>query len=268
MHNAALNAMGLNWAYLPFSVSPENVKDAVRSIRALGLVGVNVTVPLKQLVMPFLDEIDRDAQRIGSVNTIVNRDGRLIGYSTDGPGFLWDLESHWISLDGKRALVWGTGGSSRAVSSALVKAGAQVSIAGRSFEKAIEIARVAGQSAVGVDWNSAECEKAVCDADLLVNATPLGMAPKWENESPLSNESLLHPEQVVYDLVYVPQNTRLLASASKAGCEAIGGIGMLVRQGALSLWKWTQDYWTSSERVGEDPLERIVKAMMDSLDIS
>ena len=140
MHNAAIEALGLNWVYVPFEVAPENVGAAVASIRALGLVGVNVTVPLKELVLPYLDEIDADAARVGSVNTICNRNGKLIGYSTDGAGFLRSLKEVGQAMDNRRVYLLGAGGSARAVAFALASHGCFCTIANRTRERADELA--------------------------------------------------------------------------------------------------------------------------------
>ncbi|MDR3708859.1 MAG: shikimate dehydrogenase [Capsulimonadaceae bacterium] len=238
MHNAAIAALGLDWVYVPFAVAPVAVAEAVAGIRALGMLGVNVTVPLKQAVIPYLDEIDPVAERLGSVNTIVNRDGILTGYSTDGPGFLWDLADNGVSFEGKRVLIWGAGGASRAVAAALAERDCRVTVANRTLARARDVASLAGQGASAVEWGGEAYDEAVAGAELLVNTTSLGMTPASVNEMPFVKPGALHAGQVVYDLVYAPERTRLLVEASAAGCRAIGGLGMLVRQGAVSLAYW------------------------------
>ena len=140
MHNAAIEALGLDWVYVPFEVAPENVGAAVEAVRALGLVGVNVTVPLKELVGPFLDAIDEDAARIGSVNTICNRGGKLTGYSTDGAGFLRSLEEVGQGTEGRKVYLLGAGGSARAVGFALASRGCFCTIANRTAARAEALA--------------------------------------------------------------------------------------------------------------------------------
>lgn len=255
MHNAALAELGLNWVYVPFAVAPHAVRAAVDAIRALDMVGVNVTVPLKREVIPFLDEVEASAAAIGSVNTIVNNGGRLTGYSTDGPGFLWDLERRGIVCDGKRALLWGAGGAARAVAVALAGRNCRVLIANRTIEKARELAALAGPLARAVEWSGREYADALNEAQILVNTTSLGMAPGSVDEMPPAPAGSLHAGQIVYDLVYVPERTRLLRCAADAGCQTIGGLGMLICQGAVSL-----SYW-SGLPVSKIPIEAMQKGL-------
>ncbi|MHB0912422.1 MAG: shikimate dehydrogenase [Armatimonadota bacterium] len=236
MHNAAFSALGLDWAYLPFDVHPDNLEDAVSGIRALGLAGVNVTIPHKERVIPFLDSISDEARAIGSVNTIVNEGGRLVGYSTDGEGFMRSL----IAAGGTpgRTVILGAGGSARAIVYALGHAGASVSVANRTPERAVELCRTVN-SALG----SAVAEPArlsldlVREAELIVNCTSVGMYPSVD-EQPVPAE-WLHPGLFVYDLIYNPAETALIRSAREAGARAVNGVGMLVAQGAVSFALWT-----------------------------
>lgn len=237
MHNAALAALGLDWAYVPFDVSPADVGAAVAGVRALGLVGVNVTVPLKEIVLAFLDTISDESRRIGSVNTIHNRDGVLHGESTDGPGFLRALADLAGPLPpGRRALLLGAGGSARAVAFALAGQGWHLSIANRTQERAQELAGRLSMfypcAATVVEWGGEAGE-----FDLIVNTTSLGMHPQ-EETMPALPPGALAPGRLVLDLVYAPPETRLLREARRAGCRASNGLGMLVYQGALSLALW------------------------------
>ena len=237
MHNTALAALGLDWAYVPFEVRPADVGAAIAGVRALNLVGVNVTVPLKEIVPPFLDSVSEDARRIGSVNTVLNRDGLLHGESTDGPGFLRALaDLAGGDAPGQRALLLGAGGSARAVAFALAGQGWQVAIANRTRARSQELAdRLAVfypcQAAV-VEWGGNAGE-----FDLIVNTTSLGMHPH-EDAMPALPPGALAPGRLVLDLVYAPPETRLLREARRAGCRAANGLGMLVYQGALSLALW------------------------------
>lgn len=238
MHNAAFAALGLDWVYVPFDVEPAQVSAAVASVRALGLVGVNVTVPLKEAVLPLLDTLSDDARRTGSVNTIVNQNGVLHGDSTDGEGFLRALaEEYGAGIDGRRALLLGAGGSARAVAFALAGQGCDVIIANRTGDKARALASAvnshyAGRASVA-GWG-----EDTGLVDLIVNATSLGMAPRADEMPPLP-PAVLTARPFVYDLIYSPPETRLLAAARAAGCRAANGLGMLVWQGALSLAQWT-----------------------------
>ena len=241
MQNAALAALGLDWVYVPFDVAPAHLPAAVAGLRALNLVGINVTVPHKEAVLPLLDVVDEDARRIGSVNTIHNVGGVLYGSSTDGPGFLRSLEDLGESADDRRALLLGAGGSARAVAFALAGRGARVQIANRTEARARELAdrvnefRPGAASVVG--WGG-EAD----DFDLLVNTTSLGMTPQ-EDALPVLPPGPLRPDVCVFDLVYAPPETRLLRLARAAGCRAANGLKMLVAQGALSLGLWTGVAW-------------------------
>jgi len=246
MHNAAFAALGFDGAYVPFEVAPENISAALAGVRALGMMGVNVTVPLKELVPPHMDTLTERAARLGTVNTVVHRDGRLIGDSTDGPGFLAALDYAGFPVGpDTRAVVLGAGGSARAVVLALLEAGASVVVANRSEERARALA--AQIEATGritlAPLTAASVGIAMEGATLLVNTTSVGMHPEAEAMPPVPAEALA-PGLFVADLIYNPAETRLLALARSQGCRTQNGIEMLVRQGALSFSQWTG---------GEDP---------------
>ena len=244
MHNAAFAELGLNWAYLPLAVEPERVGDALRGLRALGLRGANVTVPHKQEVMRFLDELSPVAAAIGAVNTIVvAEDGRLLGENTDAAGFAADLAAHGVKVGGRECVVLGAGGSARSVVWALAaERAASISLVYRTRTRAEELV-------AALQPHCAEVPLALChqtefagaelaEAALVVNCTPIGMTPHVD-ASPWEPPAGLPPGIVVYDLVYSPLRTRLLELAEAAGACAIGGIGMLVHQGALAFTLWT-----------------------------
>ena len=237
MHNAALAKLGLDWVYVPFEVAPGNVGAAVEAVRALGLVGVNVTVPLKELVLPYLDEIDEDAARIGSVNTICNRNGKLTGYSTDGAGFLRSLKEVGQETENRQVYLLGAGGSARAVGFALASRGCFCTIANRTAARAealaADINAVYPNRAEAAGWGTG-----TKPFDLLVNTTSVGMSPRV-GEMPSLPPGVLAAKPFVYDLIYAPMQTRLLAEAEAAGCKAMNGVKMLVQQGAVSLSLWT-----------------------------
>ncbi len=237
MHNAALTALGLDWVYVPFDVAPENVEAALAGIRTLGMVGVNVTVPLKEVVLPYLDEVSDKVRQIGSANTIIHRDGRLYGDSTDGAGFLRALENAGQSVDNRRVLILGAGGSARAVAFALASRGTHCQIANRTAARAealaADISRWFPGRAVAAGWGAE-----AGPFELIVNTTSVGMQPR-EGEMPTLPPGVFGGRPFVYDLNYAPAETRLLQAAEEAGCETANGIGMLVQQGALSLSLWT-----------------------------
>jgi len=242
MHNAAFRELGLNYIYVPFNVHPDNLEAAVQGIRALDLVGVNVTIPHKERVIEFLDWVSDDALRIRSVNTIHNSDGVLKGYSTDGPGFIKALEETGKSPAGSRAVVLGAGGSARATACALITNGASVTVANRTYSRAVEVSEslntALGTRAVKpAALDSADAREAILEADLLVNCTSVGMHPHPDLQ-PISSE-WLHAGLFVFDQIYSPLETRLLQAAKAAGARGVNGVGMLVFQGAMSFEIWT-----------------------------
>jgi len=251
MHNAAFDALGLNWRYVPFAVPPGEIEVAVRGLAGLGFRGVNVTVPHKQAVLPLLDSVAPDALRLGAVNTLVierhhdNGQATIKGHNTDHRGFIASLRQGGFEPAGKRALVVGAGGAGRAVIFGLLEAEAEEIVV---LDSASEPARrliddLGGQGPCRLrtrPLTQAALIESAHAADLLVHATPLGMWPRtegciWPEEQPF-------PEHLTaFDLVYNPLETRLLRRAREAGARPIDGLGMLVAQGALSFEIWTEE---------------------------
>ncbi len=244
MHNRAFAVCRLNCCYVPFKVAVADLQAAVAAVRALGLGGINVTIPHKQRVMACLDEIDRSAALIGAVNTIVNRDGRLTGYNTDGTGWLASLRlDAGFEPAGKRVVLLGAGGAARAVSFGLVQSGVgSLDIfdldARRAERLADDLAMVAGCPVAAGEMAGDTLPAALAVADLLINATPAGMFPEDQAEPPVDPRQLAS-QPLVYDLVYNPADTRLLKEASVLGCRVLNGTGMLLYQGALAFELWT-----------------------------
>jgi len=244
MHNAAAAALGLNWAYVPLPVRPEGLVSALGGLAALGFRGVNVTVPHKAAALPYLDAVYPAALAIGAVNTIVAGDGRLTGFNTDWSGFLTDLEGHGLALDGRDCVVLGAGGAARAVVYALLRAGARVTVLARRPEQAERLAADlhAGLPDASAPWAAPMTNLAgVMDGvyhPVIVNTTPLGMAGA-EAVSPWPEGVPLPGDAFVYDLVYNPPQTPLMAQAATAGCRAANGLGMLVNQAAEAFELWT-----------------------------
>ena len=244
MHNAAFVARGMDWVYVPLPVPPERIREAVLGLRALGFRGANVTVPHKQAVIPFLDHLTPEAHAIGAVNTIVVEENRHIwGTNTDAQGFLNDLMAHGVEVEETSVLVLGAGGAARAVVYALARAGAHVTIANRTLGRAVELARQIHTALPRASFRVVElsAERLAQEADahtLLVNATSVGMWPDVD-ACPWPAGVGFGSIRVVYDLVYRPRVTRLLREAAAWGCQTIGGLGMLVRQGAESWRLWT-----------------------------
>lgn len=234
LHNAAFEALGLDWVYVAFPVAAGRGGDAVRAVSTLGLAGLNVTMPHKADAAAACDELTPDAAALRSVNTVVRLDGgRLLGDSTDGEGFVRSLLAHGYDADGRAVLLLGAGGAARAVALALTRRGARVSIAARRPEAAAEAVAAAGGTARALLWP--EVGDALPGVELVVNATPIGMGGEGIPLAP----ALLRPDHVVADLVYHPAETPLLAAARAAGATAVGGVGMLVHQAALAFERWT-----------------------------
>lgn len=261
MQNAAFSSLLLDFVYVPFTVAPGDLAQAVRAVRALNLVGVNVTVPHKEKVLPFLDELTPEAQLTGAVNTIVHIEGRLVGHNTDGAGFLRALrEEAGFSPAGKNVLVLGAGGAARAVAVALAGAGAQeISIANRTAQRAQELARELNErtpaKARAIFWSARHLGEVLGNVQLIVQTTPVGMAPGRE-QCPSFPFHCLGREHLVCDLIYNPPMTKFLERAREAGAAVSSGLGMLLHQGALAFELWT----------GKNaPLEVMRRALLEQL---
>ena len=241
MHNAAFKNKGVDYVYLPFRVKKEELGKAIEGMRALNIRGLNITIPHKVAVIPFLDELDPLADKIGAVNTIVNDDGVLKGYNTDATGFLQALREKEIEPKGKSVVILGAGGASRAISFILVERGSSLVILNRTWDKAKicadRITKIFQRETTALKLNRENLAAALSQADILVNATSVGMSPDI-NETPVTS-NLLKLGLVVFDIVYNPIKTRLQREAEATGATVISGLDMLVWQGALAFEKWT-----------------------------
>ncbi|UCE97404.1 MAG: shikimate dehydrogenase [Dehalococcoidia bacterium] len=243
MHNASFKKLGLDYIYLPFKVETHNLYGAIAGVKTLGIRGFNVTIPHKVAVIPLLDELESLAMKIGAVNTIVNDEGCFKGYNTDADGFLKALLEKDIQPKGKKAIVLGAGGASRAISFILAEKGAEIVILNRKLELnwALELANkislFSKTEARAMELTDDNLSLALDAADILVNATSVGMSPNIDRS--LVPKNLLKPGLVVFDAVYNPLKTRLLSDAELAGAKTISGIEMLVWQGALAFELWT-----------------------------
>lgn len=243
MHNAAFKNSGMDYVYLPFKVEKEQLGRAIEGVRALNIRGVNVTIPHKVSVIPLIDELDQLAKRIGAVNTIINNDGILKGYNTDAQGFLKAILEQGIPPEGKRVVILGAGGASRAISFILAERGANLVILNRQLEidwavkLASSISQAFGREVKALELNGQNLAEVLRKSDILVNATSVGMSPHTD-ETPVPAK-MLKDNLVVFDIVYNPVKTRLLAEAEAAGAKAISGLEMLVWQGALAFEMWT-----------------------------
>jgi shikimate dehydrogenase len=242
---AALDYYGIDATYQAWEVPPGRVEEFIQGLRQPDALGINVTVPHKEAVIPYLDEVDDWATEAGAVNTIVKRDGgRLSGHNTDGYGFLRALrEGGNFGPRGRRVLVLGAGGAARGIVLALLREGVgELIIANRTLARAEGLVRLAQakgvkSQAIPLSWN--ELALAAVQAELIVNCTTIGMA---HGPDPRGTPLLRHqipPTALVYDLVYNPLETPLLREAARAGAGVLGGIQMLVYQGAASFEMWT-----------------------------
>ena len=241
MQNAAFEAAHLDWVYVAFHVAKGSAESCTRAMKTMGIRGLNVTVPHKIDILPFLDSVDGTARRIGAVNTIVNNKGALHGYNTDAEGFVRALDAHGVDASHKPVVLMGAGGAARAVAYSLADKGAHLVILNRTRERAAslasEVATAMGAVVQHGTLDAASLEELLPTASLLVNTTSAGMTPQ-DNQSPCP-EHLLHPKLTVCDIVYNPRRTLLLRQAAARGARTIEGVDMLVWQGAIAFELWT-----------------------------
>lgn len=241
MHNAAFKELNLDFVYLAFTVRKDELRNAIAGARSLQVHGLNVTMPHKTAIMKYLDEIDSTAKSIGAINTILNAEGRLVGYITDGAGAIKALKENGVSLDGKKLLLLGAGGAAKAIAFHAAQEVEKLKILNRTTQKAKELAealhkkfdkRISGNS-----LSSEIIKKELEDADILVNATSVGMHPNVDQS--LVDSRWLRPDLCVMDIIYNPLETKLAKDAKSVGAKVISGIEMLVYQGAASFEIWT-----------------------------
>jgi len=241
MHNMALNAMGLDYVYVPFNVKKADLAKAVQAVRALNIRGLNVTIPHKVEIIPLLDDIDSLARAIGAVNVLVNNDGILKGYNTDAEGFLHVLLEHGVEPEGKNVVILGAGGAARAIAFTLAGRGANLIMLNRTPSNAAkcaaDVSNATGQTVEVLTLDEKNLSDAMERGHILVNTTSVGMFP--EKNDALVSSNLIRPHFIVADIVYNPYKTRLLIEAEKAGAMTINGLEMLIWQGALAFEKWT-----------------------------
>lgn len=243
MQNAALQAAEIDGLYIPWRVKETGLPTAFASLRGMeNFGGANVTLPHKEQAVALVDTLTQEAASMGAVNTVIARGGRLLGANTDGQAFLRSLHEEAAFLPrGKPAVILGAGGAARAVSVSLADAGAEeIVIVNRTIERAQSLAefvnRETGVSAIGLGFDDSQMPTRVKDCALVVNVTSVGLHP---SDPPPIDPSLLRPGVLVYDLIYRPRETALLREAKKRGCRVLGGLGMLLYQGALAFELWT-----------------------------
>jgi shikimate dehydrogenase len=235
IYNFAFDKLNLNYKYLPFVV--KDLKKAVEGIRNLGIHAVGITIPYKISIIPYLDELDKDAERIGAVNVVINQNGKLIGGNTDGQGAVKALMENDIDLSGKRVAILGAGGAARAIAFAVHDAGGILSIVNRTKQKAKELAEVVDEKASF--FSMEDLGKVLSYAEIIINTTPMGMAgTDFENITPV-DKTLLNKNMVIMDIITNPKETRLLQEAKSVGCEVVYGERMLLWQGILKFKYYT-----------------------------
>lgn len=242
MHNAAFASLGMDWCYLPFAVPPEALPEALRGARSLGLRGLNATVPHKQALLSLVDDLTPEARAIGAVNTVLIGD-TLTGHNTDAAGFMRALGDAGFIVNQCRALVLGAGGSARAIGYALVAAGASIALLNRTPERAASLARdlqaaIPGARVEPGPLNRESLARLAPGVELVVNTTSVGMWPHTD-ATPWPQDVAWPHEALLYDLIYNPPETRLMAQARAQGARAENGLGMLVHQGAEAFRLWT-----------------------------
>jgi shikimate dehydrogenase len=258
MHNRAFEYLDLNYVYLPFPVEESNLRGALRALPVLGIVGVNVTYPYKEKVLEYLDKTTEEAELTQAVNTILVKENRLIGYNTDGKGFIISLRKG-VGLDpkGKRVVIIGAGGAGRAISIQLAKEGVEkIALFDIVFDKAQDLVSHIEKNIPEAKVTAIEregLEKEIKEVDILINATPVGIKP--DDPSPV-DPKLLHPNLLVYDLIYNPPKTKLLSEAEEIGAKTLNGMGMLLYQGALAFTIWTER---------EAPIEVMARTLEEEL---
>ncbi|RXZ77210.1 shikimate dehydrogenase [Paenibacillaceae bacterium] len=239
MLNRAFRERGINAVYAAFHIAPEQLGNFIGGVRAMGIRGVNVTIPHKQNVMQYLDHIDESAATIGAVNTIVNEGGRLTGYNTDGIGYVRSLkEEAGFNTAGKKVLMLGAGGAARGVAYALAREGAaKIYIANRTEAKAAELAETIRPLTAADGMGYGDIDAIRNEIDLIVHNTSVGMHPNVDDV--LIDTTWFHEGLTVSDLIYNPLETRLLREAAARGANAHGGLGMFIYQGAYAFEYWT-----------------------------
>ena len=255
--NAAFREAKINWVYTAFETPEEKLADAIGGIRALGIAGLSVTMPHKAKVCSLLDEISDSAQTLNAVNCIVNNAGKLEGHNTDGDGFL-DAVKHDAGLDvaGKKVLVVGSGGSARSIIHSLGKAGAaEIAVINRTKKKALDALELAGP--VGRYVEETEISEVVSEANLVINATPIGMLDTGDTASFPIEPNLFSKGQLAIDLIYHPISTPWMEALRDLEVEAHGGLSMLIFQAARAFKLWTGK---------EAPVDAMRKAAMGEIE--
>ena len=247
MHNLAFSHWGIDAVYLAFEVDQTNLRQAVESIRTLDMLGVNVSMPNKTAVLAYLDQLSPEAELIGAINTIVHQEQRLIGYNTDGMGFVRSVNETGHPIKNQKIVVLGAGGAAKAIVVQMALEGAQeITIYKRLNATFLPLkeyfAKVSEKTGCPIRLHDYADESQLAldlsQANLLINATDIGMGSK-KDQLPIADVKLLHSQLAVFDLIYSPSETRLIQEAKKMGIKAYNGLVMLIHQGAIAFELWT-----------------------------
>lgn len=248
MYNFSFQKLGLDYAYMAFDIPVEKVADAIQAIKTFNVRGSNVTMPCKSEVVKYMDELSPAARIIGAVNTIVNDGGKLTGHITDGQGFVKNLNEHGVDVKGKKLTIMGAGGAATAIQVQCALDGAReisiFNIVDAFYEKAqktVENIKKEVPECVVNLYDLADTEKLyaeIADSNILVNGTLVGMSPNY-GQSIIQDTSIFRSDLIVADVIYNPKKTKLLEDAEAAGCKTIGGLGMLLWQGAEAFKLYT-----------------------------
>jgi shikimate dehydrogenase len=243
IHNSAFQACGIDMAYVAFHVKQGDLRRALEGVRSLGIRGLSVTIPHKVDIIAYLDKMDDVSRHVGSINTVVNEDGCLVGYSTDGPGAVRALAAEGAKIGGRTVLLLGSGGAARAVAFSLadLKTPPILSILGIEEDELERLGTDLEERTVThlscQPLNPETLANAMAEADVVIHATPVGMTPQVEKT--LIPAELIKQDQVIFDIVYTPLETRLIREAKAAGALTVVGLGMFVHQAAIQFELWT-----------------------------
>lgn len=247
MHNEAFRILGLDYVYLCFDVGTDTLKTAVEGLKAIGIKGFNCTMPDKNLMCELCDELSPAARMIGAVNTVLNENGKLIGYNTDGVGYMQSVKDAGFSIIGKKMTLLGAGGAAVSIcTQAALDGVSSIDIynrPGKNFDRAVALADTLNrETSCQVSVREIADEKALADSvsesAILVNGTSLGMAPNTDT-CPINDESIFHSDLIVSDIIYNPRETKLMSLAKAHGCPTFNGLYMLLYQGAEAFRIWT-----------------------------
>jgi len=242
MWNPALQELNLDYVYIAFNVHSDDLEKAINGMRALGIRGMNVTIPHKENVIKYLDHVEEVSLKIGAINTIKNENGYLIGRNTDAIAARKSLIDAGCQISGKKMAILGAGGVSRALCFILAEEASEIILVDiieeRAKNLAEEVKKKMDANIIGKISSNELISKELKTSDILINATPLGMYPKIDI-TPIPKE-YLHPDLFIFDVVYNPLNTRLMKDAQEIGCKTLGGLDMLVNQGVLAFQWWTE----------------------------